>query len=249
MNRVYKLVMATSLTVLCLLSAGTSRAESVAGPAANPAPFAQNDTAEVQGKVFDRSGAPMDGVTVIVKGTNRGTVTLNGGTFSIRAASGEILVFNTLGYKTAEVTVGDARAIIEVVMDEDARAIDEVVVVGYGQQRKVNLTGAVGVVDTDALASRPVLNAVEAIQGTTPGLIIEQSNSAPGSRPSINIRGLNTMNNNDPLVIIDGIEGDIQNVGVNDIESISVLKDASSTAIYGARGSGGVIVITTRASN
>lgn len=123
------------------------------------------------------------------------------------------------------------------------------VVVGYGTQKKTSLTGAVSTVSIKDLESRPVVNVVEALQGTTPGLIIQQSNSAPGARQSINIRGVNTINNTDPLVLIDGMVGDIQNVTPSDIESISVLKDAASTAIYGSRASNGVILITTKKGN
>lgn len=208
------------------------------------------DRFEVHGKVTGPDGLPLIGVGVMVEGTTRGSLTDHEGLYSITVSDGEMLQFIYIGYRTVNVAVtAGASQTINVVMEEDAIALEETVVVGYGEQKKVNLTGAVGTVDPDALLSRPVTNAVEALQGTTPGLIIEQSNSAPGSRPSINIRGINTMNNNDPLVIIDGIEGDLQNVNVNDIESISVLKDASSTAIYGSRASNGIILITTVKGN
>lgn len=233
--------------VLCLLSTGILQAGQTAS--ASAVPSAQQDVpAVMSGTVSDSQGNPLLGVTVIVKGTTRGATTGADGSYSLRASSGDTLVFNYIGYKTVEVEV-TSQPNINVAMEEDTLAIDEVVVVGYGEQRKVNLTGAVSVVDKDALAGKPVINAIEAIQGTSPGLIIQQNNSAPGSTPSINIRGLNTMNNNNPLVLIDGIEGALQNVAVGDIESISVLKDASSTAIYGSRASNGIILVTTSKGN
>lgn len=138
------------------------------------------------------------------------------------------------------------RQFINVVLKSDVVALKDVVVVGYGVQKKVNLTGAVSSVSTDELEGKPISNVLEAMQGTTPGLVIQQGSSTPGSVPSINIRGLNTMNNNDPLVIIDGIEGSLGNLNPADIEQISILKDASSTAIYGSRASNGVVLVTTK---
>ncbi|MGV8095059.1 MAG: SusC/RagA family TonB-linked outer membrane protein [Mangrovibacterium sp.] len=200
----------------------------------------------ISGKVTDTSGAPLPGVTVVVKETTQGTITNNEGTYSLSNVPGDAtLVFSFVGMKTQEKLIG-GQSTINIVLEEETFGVDEVVVVGYGIQKKINLTGAVSSISNKELESKPVVNVVEAIQGTTPGLVIQQSNSQPGNRPSINIRGLKTLNNNDPLVMIDGIIGDIQNVNPSDIESISVLKDASSTAIYGSRASNGVILITTK---
>ena len=140
----------------------------------------------------------------------------------------------------------NGRTLINVVLKSDVVALKDVVVVGYGVQKKVNLTGAVSSLSTDELEGKPIANVLEAMQGTTPGLVIQQGTSTPGSVPSINIRGLNTMNNNDPLVIIDGIEGSLANLNPADIEQVSILKDASSTAIYGSRASNGVVLVTTK---
>lgn len=190
-------------------------------------------------------GEPMIGATVLVKGTQMGATTDLDGNFKLTVAPDAILVVSVIGYQTQEVNV-NGRTRIFVDLQPAMIALDDVVVVGYGVQKKVNLTGAVSSVSSGDLNGRPVTNVVEALQGIVPGLIIQQSNSQPGSRPAINIRGLNTLNNNDPMVVIDGILGDIQNVNPSDIESISVLKDASSTAIYGSRASNGVILITTK---
>lgn len=207
---------------------------------------AQN-TITVHGNIM-ADGESVIGATVLVKGTQNGTATDLDGNFSLQAAPNAVLVISAIGYETQEIPV-NSRTNIAIVLRSDVIALQDIVVVGYGTQKKVNLTGAVSTVSAADLAGKPVTNLVEALQGTATGLVIQQSNSQPGSRPSINIRGLNTMNNNDPMVIIDGIQGDIQNVNPSDIESISILKDASSTAIYGSRASNGVILITTKKGN
>ena len=204
---------------------------------------AQN-TIKLQGKVFSE-GAPVIGATILVKGTQTGTISDVDGNYSLSAASNAVLVVSAVGYQSQEVAVNN-RTTIFIELEWNVIGFEDVVVIGYGTQRKVNLTGAVTAISSADLDGKPVTNVVEALQGTAAGLVIQQSNSQPGTRPSINIRGLNTMNNNDPMVIIDGIQGDIQNVNPSDIESISVLKDASSTAIYGSRASNGVILITTK---
>lgn len=198
----------------------------------------------VNGNVM-ADGESIIGATVLVKGTQNGTATDLDGNFSLQTATNAVLVISAIGYESQEISVNN-RTNIRVVLRSDVIALQDIVVVGYGTQKKVNLTGAVSTVSAADLAGKPVTNLVEALQGAAPGLVIQQSNSQPGSRPSINIRGLNTMNNNDPMVIIDGIQGDIQNVNPSDIESISILKDASSTAIYGSRASNGVILIATK---
>ena len=206
--------------------------------------YAQSNTIAVKGKVM-ADGEPVIGATVLVKGVSTGTATDMDGNFSLNVASKAVLVVSSIGYETQEVPV-NGRQFINVVLKSDVVTLKDVVVVGYGVQKKVNLTGAVSSVSTDELEGKPISNVLEAMQGTTPGLVIQQGSSTPGSVPSINIRGLNTMNNNDPLVIIDGIEGSLANLNPADIEQISILKDASSTAIYGARGANGVIIITTK---
>ena len=152
---------------------------------------------------------------------------------------------SAIGYSTEEVSVA-GRTVVDVVLFEEALNLDDAVVVGYGVQKKVNLTGAVSSVSTEELKGKPIANVLEGLQGTTPGLVIQQGSSTPGGSPSINIRGYNTMNDNNPLVLIDGIEGSLANLNPADIDQISVLKDASSTAIYGSRASNGVILVTTK---
>ena len=206
--------------------------------------YAQSNTITVKGKVM-ADGEPVIGATVLVKGVSTGTATDMDGNFTLNVTSKVVLVVSSIGYETQEVPV-NGRKLINVVLKSDVVALKDVVVVGYGVQKKVNLTGAVSSLSTDGLEGKPIANVLEAMQGTTPGLVIQQGTSTPGSVPSINIRGLNTMNNNDPLVIIDGIEGSLANLNPADIEQVSILKDASSTAIYGSRASNGVVLVTTK---
>jgi len=200
-------------------------------------------TERISGNVTEENGTPIPGVNILLKGSKTGTVSDINGSYFLNATSGTI-IFSYIGYETKEMAIQGK--VLNVTLRESSRAMDEVVVIGYGTQKKVNLTGAVSSVTMKELEGKPVVNIVEALEGTTPGLTIQQTNSLPGNRPSINIRGLNTLNNNDPLVLIDGMIGDIQNVNPSDIQNISVLKDASSTAIYGSRASNGVILITTK---
>lgn len=206
--------------------------------------FAQTDLIQVNGNVL-AEGEPVIGATIMVKDLLTGTVTDIDGNFSLEAPSNATLVISYIGYETTEVAI-NGRTSINVELVTGDFTLDDLVVVGYGVQRKVNLTGAVSSVSTKELEGKLVSSALEALQGTTPGLIIQQGSSNPGSPPSINIRGLNTMNNNDPLIIIDGIEGSMGNLNPADIENVSILKDASSTAIYGSRASNGVVLITTK---
>jgi TonB-linked SusC/RagA family outer membrane protein len=200
----------------------------------------------VSGIVVDEAGEPLIGASVIEDGSSNGTTTNVDGKFELSVNPKARLKIGFIGYRQQLLNVAN-QTVFDIKLLPDYQKLDEVVVVGYGVQKKVSLTGAVASVSTEELLNRPVVNLAEALQGLSPGLIITQSNSAPGARVGINIRGLNTMNNNNPLIIVDGISGaDIQNVAIGDIDQISVLKDASSTAIYGSRGSNGVILITTK---
>jgi len=205
---------------------------------------AQTGTIKVTGKVVC-NGEGVIGASVMVKGTQTGTVTDFDGNYSINVKPDAVLVVSAIGYSDAEAAV-DGRTVVNFSISEESLNLDDAVVIGYGVQKKVNLTGAVASVSTKELDGKPIANAIEGLQGTTPGLIIQQGSSTPGSSPSMNIRGFNTLNDNDPLVLIDGIEGSLANLNPSDIEQISVLKDASSTAIYGSRASNGVILITTK---
>ncbi len=195
------------------------------------------------------NGEPIPGVNIIIKGTTTGMVTDINGKYSITVPEkGTVLIFSFVGYTTQEFEVGDMH-VIDVHMAEDTHQLEEVVVVGFGTQKKVNLTGAVGTVDVKALESRPVQNATQALQGLVAGLNITQTEGDMGTTPNINIRGITTIgegSSGQPLVLIDGMEGDLNTVNSQDIEHISVLKDAAASSIYGSRAPFGVILITTK---
>jgi len=202
----------------------------------------------VKGHVVDPTGEPIIGATVKVKGsTSAGAITDLDGKFSLEAQPGAILEISYIGFKNQEVKVG--RGPINITMVEDSKALNEVVVVGFGTQKKVNLTGSVAVVDGEELAQRPVQSAAQALQGVVPGLQISSTSGSLESNPSINVRGTATIgegSSGSPLILIDGMEGDINTVNPQDIESISVLKDAAASSIYGSRAPFGVILITTK---
>lgn len=196
----------------------------------------------ITGKVTDSSGEPMPGVTIIVKGTTNGTISDTEGNYTLsNVPSDATIVFSFVGFLTEEVQAS-GQTTINVVLIEDILALDEVVVVGYGIQKKVTLTGSVSNVTSEELLQRPVANSTELLQGQVAGLLTRQSSGLPGEDgTTINIRGFG----DDPLILIDGIEGDLGQIDPNDIESISILKDASA-AIYGARAGNGVILVTTK---
>ena len=207
--------------------------------------FAQNRT--VQGTVFDSAQQPLPGVGVVLQGTTNGTVTGTDGTYSLKVPSGQaVLTFSSLGYQTQTVTVPATQSQVNVTLEDDAMTLEETVVVGYGVQKKVNLTGAITQVESKALENRSAHNLTTMLQGSVPGLNISTSSGNPGSTGSLNIRGYTSINGGDPLVLIDGIEGSINRINPQDVESISVIKDASSAAVYGARAAYGVILVTTK---
>ena len=198
---------------------------------------------------MDENGEPLIGVSVKVQGTATGTVTDLNGRFSIDSPKGAVLSLSFIGYKT--ITVKADGTPLNIVMKEDSEQLDEVVVVGYGPQKKVNVTGAVGMVDAKVLAARPVTNVAQALQGTVPGLnfTVGSEGGALDGSMSFNIRGAGTIGDgsgSSPLVLIDGIEGNLNSLNPNDIETVSVLKDAASASIYGARAAFGVILIQTK---
>lgn len=200
----------------------------------------------ITGLVTDSNGLPLPGVNVIEKGTNTGTQTNFEGQYEIQVAPGETLVFSFVGTKTIELTVG-ARSNYDVVMEETSSELDEVVVIGYGTVKKRDLTGAVSSVDAEEIELAPVVSPVEAIQGRVAGLDITRDNGRAGSGFHILLRGNRSLTaSSEPIYIIDGIRGNINNLNPNDIASIDVLKDASSTAIYGSEGANGVVIVTTK---
>ena len=204
-----------------------------------------SDPTPVNGVVLDATGQPVVGAFVLQKGTSNGTMTDLDGNFTISVPSDAVLEISSMGYVTQEIALG-GKSFINVVLQTDTQLLEEVVVVGYGSTKKINLTGAVSVIKADDLQDRTALSASRMLQGSVPGLNITSGSGRPGQASTINIRGLNSINGGSPLVLIDGVEGDLERINPADIESISVLKDASSAAIYGARASFGVILVTTK---
>lgn len=203
----------------------------------------------ITGKVIseeDQSGLP--GVNVVVKGTSQGTVTDVEGNYTLEVSDeNSIIVFSSVGFVQEDVNVGN-QTVINITMNPDVTALEEIVVTGYGVQKKVNLTGAVSTVKFDEeMLNRPITNASQALNGTVPGVWVSQNSGKPGSDGAqIRVRGWGTLNNANPLIIIDGIEGTFEEINPNDIESITVLKDAASAAIYGSKAANGVVLITTK---
>ncbi len=205
---------------------------------------AQNIT--VTGNVSDAEGLPLIGASVLVKGTSTGTVTDLDGNYTLEAPSDGTLVYSYTGYATTEEAV-NGRSTISIVMETDVAALSEVVVTGYGSTKKENLTGSVGVVSAKTLEARPITNASQSLQGQVSGVWVNQTSGEPGQDgATIRIRGIGTLNNANPLVLVDGIEAPFGNLDPNDIESITVLKDAASAAIYGSRAANGVVLVTTK---
>ena len=201
----------------------------------------------ITGTVSDANG-PLPGVNVVIQGTTTGTTTDFDGNYSIAADKENVLVFSFIGMATKSVTVGDSNT-VNVVLAENADSLDEIVVIGYGKSvKKEDLTGAVSVVGVKDIEKTPLINVDQALQGRASGVSLTQASGAPGAGYKIRVRGSNSITgNNDPLVVVDGlIDVGINSVNPADIQSLSVLKDASSTAIYGNRGANGVIIITTK---
>jgi TonB-linked SusC/RagA family outer membrane protein len=213
------------------------------------APVNQSDR-RVSGVVTDESGLPIIGANVLELGvSDRGTVTDASGRFELSVtSSSSVLQVSYIGYVSQEVTVGN-RSVFSLMLLEDSKLLDEVIVVGYGTQKKSNLTGAVSTVSAKALASRPISNANLALQGLAAGMNIWQNDGQANSAPAINIRGhtsLSNEGNTGPLILVDNLPTDLSRINPDDIESVTVLKDASAAAIYGARASYGVVLITTK---
>lgn len=209
--------------------------------------FEKESETAIKGVVVDETGEPLPGVTVVVRGTTSGTVTDIDGSFSLEVPEGGALVFSFIGYEEKTVEIG-SQSEINVVMAESLSDLEEVVVVGYGEQKKANLTGAVSTVNfDDELANRPITNASQALGGTASGVWVSQNSGKPGSDGAqIRVRGWGTLNNSNPLIIIDGVEGSFDQINPSDIENITVLKDAASAAIYGSKAANGVVLVTTK---
>lgn len=248
-----KLLFQRMLLLAGILLAGASfaatdaRADNSSLPALSAAP--QNTTLTVRGVVTDASG-PLGGVGVMVPGTSIGTLTAPDGSYSLNVPADATLEFSFLGYKTVTVQVA-GRSVIDVNLEEDVNLLDELVVVGYGTQKKANLTGSVASVTSREIENIPAANAASLLQGRLPGVTITSNGSQPGSdSPQIRVRGIGTLSDyNDPMVLIDGVESSVDQIAQilpSDIDNVSVLKDAASAAIYGIRAANGVILITTK---
>lgn len=206
--------------------------------------FAQQ--VKVSGTVVDGTGEPLPGVNVIVKGSTIGLITDFNGKYSIEVNRGATLLFSFIGFVSQDIEV-DGKTNINVTLKEDVMQLEEVVAVGYGVQKKVNLTGSVSVISEKELDARPITNLTQAFAGTAAGVSVTQTDGQPGrDGATIRIRGIGTRGDASPLVLVDGIQSEMGDINPNDIESISVLKDASASAIYGSRAANGVILINTK---
>ena len=204
--------------------------------------FAQRN---ISGTVNDNSGNPLENVSVLIKKTSKGTTTNSSGYFTVAASPTDILVFSFTGFETQEIKVNNQSS-FSISMVAATSALDEVVVVGYGSQKKVNLTGAVGTVTNERLENRPIVDAGQGLQGVIPGLNVSIRNGDPTSSPEFNIRGFTSINGGSPLILVDGVPMPLQMINPDDIASVTVLKDAAAAAIYGARAAFGVILVETK---
>lgn len=212
----------------------------------DPAAAIKQQTQTVTGRIVDNNGEAIIGANVVVKGTTNGTVTDIDGNFSIEADPKSVLNISYIGYLSKEIVVGNQKT-INVVLLEDTKTLDEVVVIGYGTQKKADLTGSVANVSTDDLNTQSNTTIGQALQGKIAGVDIVSQGGAPGGSTRVMVRGIGTLNNSSPLYIVDGMYmSGIDHINPNDIASIDVLKDASSSAIYGSRAANGVIIVTTK---
>ncbi|MDD4515029.1 TonB-dependent receptor [Massilibacteroides sp.] len=197
------------------------------------------------GSVVDLKNEPIIGANVVIKGTTTGTITDFNGNFTLNVPENAILIISYIGYTTTEITVGN-QSNITVVIEEDTEKLDEVIVVGYGTARKGDLTGAISSIKGETLTNRSTQQLSTSMQGQISGVQVTRSSGEPGSSATIRVRGVTTLSNNDPLVIVDGVPSSLNDVISSDVETMTVLKDAASASIYGSRAAAGVILITTK---
>lgn len=220
---------------------------------------------KIEGKVTDSSGIPLPGVTIVVKGSERGTITDAEGHYSFEnIQDNAVLVFSFVGMKTQEIPV-TGKVILDVMMEEESIGLEEVVAIGYGTMRKSDVTGSVASVKSEDIIKMGTISLDQALAGKVPGVVVTQGSGMPGSGAAIRIRGISSMRGSEPLYIIDGVPVEntplsgmvneqeasnqispLSSISPSDIESMEVLKDASATAIYGSRGANGVVLITTK---
>ncbi|MGL4584349.1 MAG: SusC/RagA family TonB-linked outer membrane protein [Flavobacterium sp.] len=208
--------------------------------------FAQAKKA-ITGSVKDTEGLPLIGATIVLEGTDFGTSADDNGIFTINAGEGDVLVVTYVFYETQKIRI-TSKSHYDVKLKEDSQILDDVVVVAYGTATKESVTGAIAVVDSNEITKRPGSSALGALEGAAPGIRVNNTSGQPGSDPTIRIRGFSSLTSNSPLLVVDGIafEGNISDLNPNDIESMSVLKDASASTLYGNRASNGVVIITTK---
>ena len=254
------LVRRTAVLLACGLPALPALAGTAAAPAAAHALARPAADIPVSGRVTGPDGNGLPGVTVLVRGTNTGTTTNSEGQFTLDAPVGGTLVFSFVGFTTQTATIEAGMSALSIRLSEDTQKLSEVVVVGYGIQKRADVTGSIGSVSGHDIATQPVADATQAIQGRVAGVTVTQNSGAPGGAggTSVRIRGISSTGNNSPLYVVDGfplpsadaggnaVENQLNSINPSDIESIDVLKDASATAIYGVRAANGVVIITTK---
>ena len=227
----------------------------LASPAYHASAATMQESAEAQqvrnisGRIVDEKGVPVYGATIQNLTTRAGATADSDGRFSIVAETGQILQVYMLGYKEQSIEVTSSNT-INIVLAEDTQMLEETVVVGYATQKKINVTGAASSISGDELDFRPVVNVMNALQGADPSMNITMSSGNPVDGHSINIRGVPSVNGGSPLILVDGVPGvSLSYINAADIESVSVLKDASASAVYGAKASAGVILVTTKSGS
>ena len=207
--------------------------------------YGQAQDVSIKGKIIDENGLPIPGVSILIKGTSKATVSDMDGSYQLKANSNGTLVFSFVGYATVQETI-KGRSTIDVKLKPESQSLQEVVVIGYGTQKKSLITGASSNFKGEDLASLNTGSAMDALQGIAPGISITKNNGSPGAGTRVTIRGLGTIGNSNPLYVVDGVSvGNIDYLNPSDIESVDVLKDAASAAIYGSRAANRVVLITT----
>jgi len=218
---------------------------SVFKPQKNQDGSSTRHTRKITGYVTDSNGDPVIGATVIELSTKNGTITDIGGAFVLEVSEKSIVQVSYIGYTPAEIKIGNQNN-LTIRLKESTKILDELVVIGYGTIKKKDLTGAVTTISSENITNRKTTQLSTALQGAMSGVMVTRNSNEPGSTGTIKVRGITTISNSDPLVIVDGVPASINDINPNDVENISVLKDAASAAIYGARAASGVIVVTTK---
>lgn len=245
MNSCLKIFIAL-LAPLATVSMAAAPAESMA-PARNMSAQQQPKNLSVKGLVVDQDGVPVIGAAVMIKGNkSNGAVTDIDGRFVIKAPAGSVLEISCLGYTYKTVTLASAKD-LRIILEEESTMLQETVVVGYGQQKKESVVGAISQISTDDIVNSGTANITSAITGKLSGVVTIANGGQPGNNDvSILIRGVSSWNGSSPLVLVDGVERSFSDIDPNEVATISVLKDASATAVFGAKGANGVIIVTTR---